>query len=397
MQTKRKTDIRFTLFFLVFILVGRSYDNNATLNPDVADFSAGPLNVVLRFASTTFWWLILSLAQYLWKFLIYERYISEPPEQLFVDFCTIAKVSVLVLDEPYHGYYLHCRSPHQYADGSMAELVEMLHKEEAGLTVDRSLEGAPADVQSFEIFVTGEWRAAFDKMYKTLIKAPTFAEILQKARTPRGALRAEALRAAAAGAGSGATGPGGGAGSVPTGRRSGNSGRAPTEKLLKAWKELAVFLQQFIENNFGKSNLRRVVRDPTYFEKFLGIPPDVSTMEQPSVFFTDRQFDYCRVLFRGRERDLLLLNILSYSLFDVWFGSTAISALLCYLLDYAVCFARDTLGRVSILLVKASNFILFYFILNFCSNITMACDIMAVSHAAKLCDHPCFVFCKYRY
>jgi hypothetical protein len=37
----------------------------------------------------------------------------------------------------------------------MTELVSMLHKEEAGLTVDRSLEGAPADVQSFQIFMSG--------------------------------------------------------------------------------------------------------------------------------------------------------------------------------------------------------------------------------------------------
>ena len=27
----------------------------------------------------------------------------------------------------------------------------MLHKEEAGLTVDRSLDGAPADVQTFQV------------------------------------------------------------------------------------------------------------------------------------------------------------------------------------------------------------------------------------------------------
>ena len=40
----------------------------------------------------------------------------------------------------------------------MAELVHMLHHEEAGMTVDRSLEGAPGDVLSFEVFVTGRWR-----------------------------------------------------------------------------------------------------------------------------------------------------------------------------------------------------------------------------------------------
>jgi hypothetical protein len=38
------------------------------------------------------------------------------------------------------------------ADCTMAELVHMLHHEEAGMTVDRSLEGAPTDVLSFEVY-----------------------------------------------------------------------------------------------------------------------------------------------------------------------------------------------------------------------------------------------------
>ena len=47
----------------------------------------------------------------------------------------------------------------------------MLHKEEAGLTTDRSLDGAPPEVQSFQLFVTGEWRAAFDKIKDALVGA----------------------------------------------------------------------------------------------------------------------------------------------------------------------------------------------------------------------------------
>ena len=41
----------------------------------------------------------------------------------------------------------------------------------------------------------------------------------------------------------------------------------PSDKVLKAWKEMLVFLQEFVENNFGKAALRRVVREPTYYEK----------------------------------------------------------------------------------------------------------------------------------
>ena len=37
--------------------------------------------------------------------------------------------------------------------------------------------------------------------------------------------------------------------------------------MLKAWKEMLVFLQEFVENNFGKAALRRVVKEPTYYEK----------------------------------------------------------------------------------------------------------------------------------
>jgi len=171
LQTIRKTDIRFTLMFLALILLGQGLDYNATLQPDLDNKSPGPLNVILRFANTTFFWLILSYGQYLWRFMIAERYLGEPPERLFVDFCTIAKISVIVLDEKYHGYYLHCRSPHQYADGTMTELVEMLHKEEAGLTTDRSLDGAPPEVQTFQIFVSGEWRTSFDKIKDAMVGA----------------------------------------------------------------------------------------------------------------------------------------------------------------------------------------------------------------------------------
>jgi len=47
----------------------------------------------------------------------------------------------------------------------------MLHKEEAGLTTDRSLDGAPPEVQTFQIFVTGEWRTSFDKIKDALVGA----------------------------------------------------------------------------------------------------------------------------------------------------------------------------------------------------------------------------------
>eukprot|EP01032_Pedospumella_encystans_P014840 gene14840-17019_t len=335
LQCTRKTDIRFTLFFLGFVLLGMNEEYNATQQPALEDKSFDHRNIFLRFANTTFYWLLFSYGQYAWRFFLKERFFGEPPERLFVDFCTIAKISVIVLDEKYHGYYLHCRSPHQYADGTMTELVSMLHKEEAGLTVDRSLDGAPADVQTFQIFMSGEWRTAFDKIRNNLVGAESVAEVMNDNRN-----RALSRAAAKSGAASAMRGGPNGRGQSPSGLNN-----LPSEKVLKAWKEMLVFLQEFVENNFGQAALRRTVREPTYWEKLTNGGPELSVPEQPSVFYTDRDYNYCKVWFLGRELELLTLNILAYSLFDLWFGYTTTSILLTYLLDLGVCYLRQELGR----------------------------------------------------
>lgn len=209
----------------------------------------------------------------------------------------------------------------------MAELMEMIHKEEAGLTVDRSLDGAPSDVQSFQIFVTGEWRACFDKIYSNLANAPSISDIIRNRRQGhrRGAQR-------------------GGGGMM----RGQEASQLPQEKELKSWREISIFIQEFVENNFGKGSLRRTYKEPTYIEHLLGTSPDLSSPESPNVFFPDRNFDYRKVLFLGQEINFLLMHTLSYALFDLWFGSTPISVLLTWLLDYLFCFIRGAYGKAII-------------------------------------------------
>lgn len=329
MQTMRKIDIKMNLFLLGFFLLGLDQEYAATQQPQVSNLDPGPTNLVLRFANTTFWWLIFSGGQYMWKFLIYERFFAETQEQLFIDFCTIAKISILVLDEPFHGYYLHCRSPHQHADGTMAELMDMLHKEEAGLTVDRSLDGGPTDVQSFQIFMSAEWKMSFSKIYANLVRPSSMTEMLggmgRKNRPFSGA------------------GHGGHRGKDEP-NVGGGMALLPSDRVLKAWKEMSTFLQEFVENNFGKPGLKRVIREPSQFDTYMNIPPDINIPDQPNVFFPDRQFKYTSVLFLGREVELLLFNILTYSVFDMWVENTCVAILCCYLFDYALTYIRHTYG-----------------------------------------------------
>ena len=326
MCTSRVIDVRLNLIMLAFILIGCGQEYVAVQRPDVTDLTPGPTNIVLRFANTTWWWLCLSACQWGWKFFIWERFFAETREHLFIDLCTIAKVSILVLDEPYHGYYLHCRSPHQHADGTMVELIEMLHKEEAGLTVDRSLEGGPADVQSFRIFMSSEWRTAFSKIYQNLSRPSSISEMLNLGRKSRQF-----------------NGRGRGASGAMSPRADGGAGSV-ADKTLKAFRELTIFLQEFVENNFAKPGLRRTIREPTFTELVLDTAPVLNAAEQPCVFYPDRYGAYTKVMFLGREPELLLCNICVYSAFDMWTQNTMAAILITYAFDWVFCFVRQTYG-----------------------------------------------------
>merc|ERR1711988_1493841 len=78
--------------------------------------------------------------------------------EMFVDLCSIAKISVLIIDEKYHGYLLYCDAHGQHADTSMLDLTSKLLEETSGATVDRGhpdIEGeAFHNVQAFHVHFT---------------------------------------------------------------------------------------------------------------------------------------------------------------------------------------------------------------------------------------------------
>ena len=57
-----------------------------------------------------------------------------------MDLCSVSNVSMLIMDQFYHGYYIHGRTPWGRSDITMAELKEALDREQKGDHRDRSLE-----------------------------------------------------------------------------------------------------------------------------------------------------------------------------------------------------------------------------------------------------------------
>ncbi len=326
MQTMRKTSIEFSLVWIGFFLIGLDLQNNDTMNPDSDDLDDGYSNMVLRFCNTTWWFFVTYAVQWLWRFVFYERYYREPRSQIFVDLCTMAKVSVFIMDEPFHGYYLHCRSPYEFADGSMMQLAEQLKKEENGLTTDRGLDapGAPRDCQTFELFTSQTFRGQFDKVYSALHQNSSAA------------LAQDTMRLG-----------------HMVGRAGGKGRAPPPERMVSALKELNSFLQSFVEQSPPPQSeeLKRIVREPTLCDRFLRIPPsDVQQSNGKCVFYPDQKSwlkdnNFLAVTFLGIEADLWVNNVLCFNMFDMGFDNPAISIVGTYLLHLFYVWLRGSFGQ----------------------------------------------------
>ena len=167
LQILRKTSVEFSLCSLAFFLISRNMYNNATSQPDLSDDSDGMINIALRFANNIFLWFFVLTVQWLWRFIFYDRYYLEQKSQRFIDLSTIANISLFIMNEPYHGFYLHCRSPYnKFGDCSMEELCEQMKKEALGFTAGRGLDapGSPAGCQTFQIFVSSVFREQLNKV-----------------------------------------------------------------------------------------------------------------------------------------------------------------------------------------------------------------------------------------
>ena len=174
LQSQRRINVPFTIVTMLFFLVGCGWQYHATRTPKMDDLTPAPIDPMLRFVNVAGLWLVIELIQIIFLDMIWLRFFAEYPESQFKDMCVIAKVSVFIMDEKYHGYYLHCRSPHEHADANMMEIDKDLQKMREELTVSDTMQGVPTDgndnplFDTFEVSVTREWREHYDVLYRKL-------------------------------------------------------------------------------------------------------------------------------------------------------------------------------------------------------------------------------------
>jgi len=135
------------------------------------------LQSVSQYSFTLFLWLAIILAQLIQRRLFAIKFGLELTD--LIDICSLANVSVLILDEPYHGYYIHGKAPAGKGDVCATELSYALEEEAKGLLPKRGLtpeNPSREDLQTFEIYVPEAFKANIFTLYGQIRQLQTSME-----------------------------------------------------------------------------------------------------------------------------------------------------------------------------------------------------------------------------
>ena len=102
--------------------------------------------------------------QYLTSTIIYQR-LFEDKIINFVDLCSVANISVFILDQSLHGYYIHGRSPNGKTDVNMKELLMNLYREANAMSGTRGLQDESKD-QLFIMKTNQTFRRQYESLFQ---------------------------------------------------------------------------------------------------------------------------------------------------------------------------------------------------------------------------------------
>lgn len=280
----RSYNIPFTLIVVLFILTGFKTDLMATPIPSTSLYDTGETYKVLRFAYTSFIWLIFMLAEWIFTTFIMWMTFGNPFAN-FLDLAATSNCSVLIMCSKSYGYYLHGRSIHVNADESMEKLHANLATETDGKIGLRGL--VPnTDNQVFEVYLQKVFRDKFKETY----------ESVQSSVKPRMLANEKVFTSASV-----------------------------SQEALASFDRLNTFLKNFINDQNAYD-----VSPAPFSQKFLGIAPQVN---EKSMFLIEDDISFKQSMFAGIEWTVMLFLLLLFVGIETETSSPPIAAFVTFFAD----------------------------------------------------------------
>ncbi|CAF3088811.1 unnamed protein product [Rotaria socialis] len=309
-QTFRRIHVAFHLLFTLFFLKVINLENIASIDSRFANASL-PIspNYTMEYESifrsgTGF--LVLSgtvLIQYFFYVLIYQRLVEDKIIN-FVDLCSVSNISIFILDQNRHGYYIHGRSAHGIADVNIKDMIMNLERESRLMSIGRGLE-ANSPEQLFIMKINRTFRSQYDLLFQK------YGDYVRQ-------------------------------------RRARGDKEHFADILLQSYQNLNKFLCAFIGHALPTHQY--VIRNRYFLEKVfnfefpVALGPDL-TDTIDNFFFVDDENVFTKILFYGQEKSLIIWNMITFLCVDFVFSNYILATIITFIFDAIAVGLRNSLGR----------------------------------------------------
>ena len=284
LQKTRTISIPFC--FIIFIMCYYSkhilWKHHTQLSPNVSFAETSLENYLLTHFLGTSIIFIVGLAQWFIRRVI-QPWVPTPTTE-FLDLCSVANVSVLILQESLSGYYVHGQSPLGKADVTLQELIRFLEEEGRGKIKGRGITDDKNDnLQTYEIYLSYTMRQIYDGLYFF----PTLQEIDKGTQYDRIQNQAKFMNIFKY---------------IPESLN--------TNNIYEINKFMNNHLKEKIEQVTMQSKL--LVKQKSLCERFFDFPPSIdltSRQVKELVFYKDPGRNFEDVLFLGMELEWLIFVI----------------------------------------------------------------------------------------
>jgi len=243
-------------------------------------------------------------------------------KQEFMDLCSVSNISVFILDELLHGYYIHGKSPNGKADVNYDELFNFLSIEGGGSMVNRGLENDGINDheinQSYEMFLSNSMRIVYDGLYiiqteAMLVKSSNIRTYFKKSRI----------------------------------------GMKLFKNFLNYEKDRTM-LDNYMNNQLkNKINILAIspkdfIRDKSFLQKILGYTMDSSELERTTkdiILYRDYGQNFDEVLFYGMEWEWFVMDLFLFQFLMIISNDNFLSMFITYIFDYLLYYIRIFFGN----------------------------------------------------
>jgi len=312
LQTVRHVSMELMYFVFGCLMYGADLENLAAVQPNMNTTidSTVKTNFILKYFLSVFLLFVIGCVLYGIRKAI-SLWVPTPIQD-FTDLCSISNISIFILDDNYHGYYVHGQSPSGQSEGSAEDLRRFLETESKGIARRRGLDpNDETNLQTYELYIPKTLRDRYNMLYNFHLNK----EIAEKSMNNKKAIGNKA---------------------IPKGF---------DYKAIEARRtDLQNYLKFYIEGVVSEAS--KLIRDKGAMMRLLGVPPvDLASFEGSPLFFKDPGCGYSRIIFLGHEFTLIIFDITMYAMWDLIFSNTFVAIVFAYFTARLFYYFRAQMGE----------------------------------------------------